>query len=60
MESWFMGGGQSFVTSFYRGVLLFVTNCDEGGRGSKIGQNRVTSFMDGLLYQFGISNLRIF
>ena len=23
-------GGQSFVTSFYRGVLLFVTKCDEG------------------------------
>src|SRR5688572_8009388 len=34
-----------FVTSFFR-VLLFVTKCDMG-RGSKIGQNSVTSFMDG-------------
>ena len=24
------GGGQSFVTSFFKGVLLFVTKCDEG------------------------------
>ena len=35
------------MTSFSEGVLLFVTKCDEGGGGLKIGQNCVTSFMDG-------------
>ena len=38
------------MTSFFRGVLLFVTKCDKGERGSKIGQNSVTSFMDGPLH----------
>ena len=43
-----MGGwGQSFVTSFSEGVLLFVTKCDEGGGGVKNRPNCVTSFMDG-------------
>ena len=31
----FRGGGQSFVTSFFRGVLLFVTKCDKGEGGQK-------------------------
>ena len=51
MESWFMGGS-ALCDVILQGVLLFVTKCDEGER-SKIGQNRVTSFMDGPLQLMG-------
>ena len=41
------GWGSALCDVILQGVLRFVTKCDEGGEGSKIGQNRVTSFMDG-------------
>ena len=47
--SLFEGGGGFIliVTSFFRGVILFVTECDTGGgRGSKNGHFCVTSFMN--------------
>ena len=39
-------GGQSIVTSYFRGSDFLGRRVTRGG-GSKIGQNRVTSFMDG-------------
>ena len=43
------GEGSKFVRSLGKGVVIFVTECDTGGGGSKIPQIRVTSFMNGPL-----------
>ena len=39
-------GGIELCDVTLMGVRLFVTKCDEGEGESKIGKNRVTSFMD--------------